>query len=89
MWDISNWSLRHKLEGHSAAVTAIVDLQDGENMLSGSYDKKINIYDLKQGKLSYNLPANKCSVTGIVLNSGYTQLSGNFAQCWLSNWVRR
>ena len=49
-------------------MTAIVDLRDGERMISGSYDKKLNIYGLNQGgKLLYDLPTNKSAVTGIVL----------------------
>lgn len=74
-------TLRHKLEGHKAAVTAIVDLLDGQSIVSGSYDKKINIYNLKTGKISYNLPTNKSSVTGIVLNRDATKM----VSCGLDN----
>ena len=62
-------------------MTAIVDLLDGQSMVSGSYDKKINIYNLKTGKISYNLPTNKSSVTGIVLNSTATKM----VSCGLDN----
>lgn len=50
-------------------MTAIVDLQDNRSLISGSYDKTINVYDLNDsGKLRFNLPVNKTSVTAIILN---------------------
>lgn len=49
-------------------MTAIVDLEDGQSIVSGSYDKRINVYNLISGRIAYNLPTNKSSVTGIVLN---------------------
>lgn len=58
-----------KIESHKAAVTAIVDLQDNRSLISGSYDKNINIYNLNsEGKILYNLPVNKTPVTAILLN---------------------
>lgn len=81
MWELSSMALRHRLEGHKAAVTAIVDLLDGQSMVSGSYDKKINVYNLKTGKISYNLPTNKSSVTGIVLNN----TANKMVSCGLDN----
>lgn len=60
--------MRTRLEGHTMAVTAIVDLQDGQSIVSGSYDKRINVYNILSNKLIYNLPANKSPVTGIILN---------------------
>lgn len=35
--------------------------------MSGSYDKKINIYNVEQGRFIYNLPANTTSVTGAII----------------------
>lgn len=62
--------MKMRIESHKAAVTAIVDLQDGRSMVSGSYDKTINVYDLgSDGKILYNLPVNKASVTAILMNS--------------------
>jgi WD40 repeat protein len=38
-------------------------------MVSGSYDKTINVYNLNSdGRILYNLPVNKTSVTAILLN---------------------
>lgn len=50
-------------------------------MATGSYDKKINIYNLNENRLVYNLPTNKSSVTGIVLSSRGTKM----VSCGLDN----
>lgn len=81
LWDTDTYSPVLKLEGHKAAVTCILDLGDGLHIASGSYDKKINIYNLQQGKVAYNLPTNKSSVTGIVLSARGTKM----VSCGLDN----
>jgi WD40 repeat protein len=68
IWDTSSWKPLDKFDNHKAAVTAIVDLQDDTHILSGSYDKKINVYNVEQGRFLYNLPANQTSVTGAITN---------------------
>jgi WD40 repeat protein len=65
---MSSWQPLEKFENHKAAVTAIVDLKDNTHLLSGSYDKKINVYNLEQGRFLYNLPANQTPVTGAIVN---------------------
>lgn len=49
--------------------------------MSGSYDKKINIYNLSQNKLSFNLSKNKSSVTGIVMSARGSRM----VSCGLDN----
>ena len=68
LWDTLSWQLLERFQNHKAAVTAIIDLQDNTHILSGSYDKKINIYNIEQGRFMYNLPANQTSVTGAIIN---------------------
>jgi len=46
LWDTTTWNMKMKIEGHKAAVTAIVDLKDNQSLISGSYDKRLNIYNL-------------------------------------------
>jgi WD40 repeat protein len=59
-----------------------VDLGDNRSLVSGSYDKTINVYNINsEGKILYNLPVNKTSVTAILLNcSGDKMIS-----CGLDN----
>lgn len=44
-WDVNSWTIKSKIHAHSAAITSIVDLKDGQTLVSGSYDKLINIYN--------------------------------------------
>lgn len=74
IWDTNNWSIRAKIKAHSAAVTSIVDLCDGQTLVSGSYDKKINVYNYKKSALLFSLPNNKSSVTSMLLNSARSKL---------------
>jgi WD40 repeat protein len=62
-------------------VTSILDLGDGQTLISGSYDKKINVYNYKKSLLMYNLANNKSSVTGIIINGNRTKL----LSCGLDN----
>lgn len=75
LWDTSNWSMRMRIESHRAAVTSILDLQDNRSLISGSYDKTINVYNLNnEGRVLFNLPVNKSSVTALLLNSNGNKL---------------
>ena len=74
-WDINNWSIKFKIHAHSAAITSIVDLGDGQTLVSGSYDKLINIYNHKRAQVKYNLTANRSNVTGIILSSDGTRMT--------------
>lgn len=50
-------------------------MQDNRSLVSGSYDKTINVYDLNnEGKILFNLPANKSSVTAVLLNCTASKL---------------
>lgn len=60
LWDINTWNMKMKIQSNTAAVTAIVDLMDNRSLISGSYDKTINVYNLNsEGQFLFNLPANK------------------------------
>lgn len=66
--------MKAKIKAHAAAVTSIVDLCDGQTLVSGSYDKKINVYNYKKSSLLFSLPNNKSSVTSMLLNSARNKL---------------
>ena len=82
LWDAKTLIVRHRLEGHSAAVTAIVDLEDGENLASASYDKKINVFNYRghdskgvnfNPKLQMTV-INKTGISCLILNGNKTKL---------------
>ena len=68
LWDIKTWTIKSKVQSHSAAISSIVNLQDDQHLITGSYDKKICVYSYREGGLKYTLPSNKSSVTSIVMN---------------------
>lgn len=74
------------MKNHTAAVTSIVDIGDGQTLVSGSYDKKINVYNYRTGSLAYSLPNNKASVFGIVLNSDKSRLISGALGMGLQVW---
>jgi len=82
IWDIATWNMRMRIENHSAAVTSIVDLRDNRSLISGSFDRTINVYDLNnEGQILYNLPVNKTQVSALLLNCNGNKL----ISCGLDN----
>lgn len=68
LWDTRTWNISARIQSHGAAVTSIVDLEDGENLVTGSYDKKIILYDHSRRQV-VSSHSNKSAVTSIVLTS--------------------
>ena len=68
IWDVEKMRRIEKFQNHKAAVSAILDLKDHQHIMSGSYDKKLNIYNVESRKFEYTLPANKTEITGAVIN---------------------
>ena len=74
LWDTVSWEIISQLQNHSAAVTSILDLGDSQTMVSGSYDKKVNVYNHRTGLFQYSLPNSKSSVFGLSINCDKTKL---------------
>ena len=74
LWDTRSWSIISRIQAHSAAVTGIVDLHDGKHFATGSYDKKINIYNIGRNQVTSTLNNNRTSVTGMVMASSGNKL---------------
>ena len=49
LWDTDEWKLMKKLKMHAAALTCILDLEDGKHLLTGSYDKRVNLIEYGRG----------------------------------------
>ena len=64
----------YQFHEHRAAITSIIDLKDGINFISGSYDKKINVFSFQENKFVYNVPTNKSSVSGMIINANGNKL---------------
>jgi WD40 repeat protein len=74
LWDIKTWTIKNKIQVHTAAVTCIVDLCDGQTLATGSYDKKICFYNYKRSTILHNLSANKVAVACMTLNGDKSRL---------------
>lgn len=86
LWDTRTWSIQSKVACHTAAVTAIVDLEDGQHLVTGSYDKKINLFNHTKGKLITSLNNNKTSVTSMIMSSDKSRLISAGLDNSLSIW---
>lgn len=74
LWDIRSWGMTSKVQAHSAAVTGILDLEDGRHIATGSYDKKINIFSMQKNQIILSLNNNRTSVTGMIMNADRSKL---------------
>jgi WD40 repeat protein len=87
LWDTRTWNMQTKVACHTAAVTAIVDLEDGRHLVTGSYDKKINLFSYAKGKSVTILSNNKTSVTSMVMTSDRQRLVSSGLDSSLSVWT--
>ena len=87
LWDTRNWQMQTKVTCHTAAVTSIVDLEDGRHLVTGSYDKKINLFSHAKGKVLSSLNNNKTSVTSMIMTSDKAKLVSSGLDNSLSVWT--
>lgn len=87
LWDTKSWTMHTKVQCHTAAVTAIVDLEDGRHLVTGSYDKKINLFSHAKGKIITTLSNNKTSVTSMVMTSDKRRVVSSGLDNSLSVWT--
>ena len=78
--------MQTKVACHTAAVTAIVDLEDGRHLVTGSYDKKINLFSHAKSKVITTLSNNKTSVTSMIMTSDKMRLVSSGLDSSLSVW---
>ena len=69
LWDSRTWTVRTKVQIHSAAVTGIVDLQDSTHLATVSYDKKINIFNFRKGSVVLTASNSKTGIACVALSS--------------------
>lgn len=69
LWDTRTWTVRNKVQIHSAAVTGIVDLQDSTHLVTVSYDRKINIFNFRKGAVVLTASNSKAGIACVALSS--------------------
>jgi WD40 repeat protein len=67
-------------------VTSIVDLNDGRNIVSGSYDKKINIYDYRRSETILSLDENNSAVACMTLTGDNSKIVSSGLDSSISVW---
>ena len=80
IWDVSNGTCDHVLEGHSGGVTGVVELRDGRIVSCSdfvTFDKTLRIWDISSGTCDHVPEGHSEEVEGIVeLRDGlYTECS--------------
>jgi WD40 repeat protein len=55
LWDPATGHLRHKLDGHKAAIAAFVYSPDGKAIATASHDKTVRVWDTAGGSLTHTL----------------------------------
>jgi WD40 repeat protein len=86
LWDTKTWTIHSKIQNHTAAVTGIVDLEDGRNLVTGSYDKKIFFFSHAKSKLISTISNNKASVSSLIMSYDKTRLIASGLDNSLSVW---
>jgi WD40 repeat protein len=86
LWDTKAWSMRFKVQLHSAAVTCIVDLCDGYHLATGSYDKKVNIFNYRKGIVSFTLSSAKAGIACMIISGDHHRLITSSLDKSISIW---
>lgn len=86
LWDTKSWTIGTRIQAHNAALTCILDLEDNQHLLTGSYDKKINLFNHHRGEVvsSYN---NKSGITCMVLTSDRQRVVSSGLESTLNIWA--
>lgn len=59
----------HTLSGHSAPVRALAFTQDSNTLITGSDDKRMNLYDVQHGTSTAVLSGHNSWITGIAVSA--------------------
>lgn len=85
LWDVKTWNISSRIQIHGAAVTSIVDLDDNEHLVTGSYDKKISLYNFSKGQVT-STHTTKSAITSIALTSDKQNLVSSGLDFSLTLW---
>jgi len=72
----SNLTIKKNLTGHSSGIDALTQLPNGD-LVSGSWDKTIKIWDLNTGLVKKTLNGNSGAIYGLIALSNNLVISGS------------
>jgi WD40 repeat protein len=79
--------MKTKVQLHTAAVTCIVDLQDGIHLATASYDRKINIFNHRRGVAILSALSSKAGIGCMALAGDKTRLITAALDSSLAVWI--
>ncbi|UVT17200.1 MAG: WD40 repeat domain-containing protein [Nitrospira sp.] len=68
LWDVEAGMLVKELVGHRRRVTSLVFIEDGQILVSGSYDKTIKVWDVPRGTVISTLTGHDDYVASVAVN---------------------
>lgn len=68
MWDIRSKNIIYKLTGHTNTVASVVTQASDPQIISGSMDQSVRLWDLAAGKCRAVLTNHKKSVRSVILH---------------------
>lgn len=82
IWDVETGVLVKELAGHGGQVKSLVFIDDGQILVSGSYDRTIRIWDVAGGTLLSTLPGHGDYVASVAVsrNAKYLASGGGVAE---------
>jgi tetratricopeptide (TPR) repeat protein len=87
VWDSRNRALKYSLKGHYDAITSLAFSSDGRLLASGSKDKTIMLWDLRNGqRLGKPLEGHDGEVKAVAFNPRQRQLASNSSDNTVRLW---
>ena len=68
LWDAGTGEHRDTLEGHTDLVNSVAFSPDGNNLASGSWDRRIRLWDAATGKLLQTLEGHTAYVSSVAFS---------------------
>jgi WD40 repeat protein len=77
MWDVSNKNrkLLRELQGHLDDINSVAFSPDGNQLVSGSYDKTVRLWNVANGKLLAMLDKSLSSITSVSFHPNAKQVA--------------
>ena len=86
-WDTRTWTIKNRLQAHTAAISGIIDMLDDQSLAISSYDKKITIYNYRVHEIIYSTADSKTAISCIALSSNGKRLVSGGLDNNLSVWT--
>jgi WD40 repeat protein len=76
----------HTLEGHGDRVSSVCMSPDGSQIISGSYDKTVKVWDASTGSCLHTLEGHGSDVTSVCMSPNGSQIISGSADETVKVW---